>query len=176
MKKTALALLLTVVCAVPAFSEMKGMDMTGHREGHERMTGMCTMCGMETGKADGMGNMAGMCLEHAKRMGLSDAQIAKIKPVHREMQKMHARYEADLKIAKIDLMDIMDVKDFDIDKANAAVQKIAAIKTAHKLEMLKSMKEVRSVLTDEQFKKMRTMMNSMMMDGKKPGKMMKKNK
>jgi Spy/CpxP family protein refolding chaperone len=181
MKKTVLALLLTVVFAVPAFAEMKDMDMRGHREGHEGMSGMCDMCktgmgrmnGMEMG---GMGNMAGMCLEHAKKMGLSDEQIDKIKPVHRTMEKMQARYKADLKIAKIDLMEIMDVKDFDIDKANAAVQKIAAIKTAHQLEMLKSMKEVRGILTDEQFKKMKMMMNTMMMDGKKPGKMMKKHK
>jgi Spy/CpxP family protein refolding chaperone len=176
MKKTVLALLLTVAFAVPAFSEMKDMKMMEHKEGHEQKMGMCNMCGMEMDKMDGMKDMSGMCLEHAKKMGLSDEQINKIKPIHWAMEKANARYKADLKIAEIDMMEIMDVKDFDLDKANAAVQKIAAIKTAHHLEMLKSMKEVRSILTDEQFKKMKTMMNSMMMDGKKPEKMMKKRK
>ena len=57
-------------------------------------------------------------------------------------------------------MEIMEVKDFDLEKASAAVKKIADIKTAHHLEMLKAMKEMRAVLTDEQFKKMKKMMMS----------------
>jgi len=88
------------------------------------------------------------------------------------MQKKQARFKADLKIAEIDLMEIMEVKDFDLEKAGAAVKKIADIKTAHHLEMLKSMKEVRAILTHEQFQKMRKM--HMMMDGKKPAKKMMK--
>jgi hypothetical protein len=34
MKKVLLSLLLTVVFAVPAFSEMNDMPMKGHGEGH----------------------------------------------------------------------------------------------------------------------------------------------
>ncbi len=159
MKKSLLVLLLTVVFAVPAYSQMKDMEMKG--QCNEQMMGM-----------DKMGNMASMCIEHAKKIGLTDQQIDKITPIHRAMQKNQVRFKADLKIAEIELMEIMDVKDFDIDKANAAVQKIAGIKTTHHLEMIKSMKEVRSILTDEEFKKMKQMM-PMMMDGKKPHKMMK---
>ena len=54
-------------------------------------------------------------------------------------------------------MEIMEVKDFDLEKASAAVKKITEIKTAHHLEMLKAMKEMRTALTDEQFKKMKRM-------------------
>lgn len=72
-------------------------------------------------------------------------------------------------------MEIMEVKDFDLEKAGSAVKKIAEIKTAHHLEMLKAMKEMRTILTDEQFKKMKRMM-SMKMGGKKPAKMMMKKK
>jgi len=64
-------------------------------------------------------------------------------------------------------MEIMEVKDFDLEKAGAAVKKIADLKTAHHLEMLKAMKEMRTMLTDDQFKKMQTMM-SMKKDVKKP--------
>jgi len=58
-------------------------------------------------------------------------------------------------------MEIMDVKDFDLEKASSQVKKIAEIKTAHQLEMLKAMKEMRTILTDEQFAKMKKMMMTM---------------
>jgi len=107
---------------------------------------------------DKMGDMMGMCLEHADEMGLTDDQVMKMKPIHREMQKKHVRFKADVKIAEMELMEIMEVKDFDLEKASSAVKKIEAIKTAHHLEMVKAMKEVRSNLTDDQFKKMKKMM------------------
>jgi len=116
-----------------------------------------------------MGDMTGMCMQHADMMGLTDDQILKMKPMHSEMQKKQARFQADLKIAEIELMDILEVKDFDLEKASAAVKKIADIKTAHHLEMLKAMKEIRTILTDEQFKKMKKMM-PMKADEKKPAK------
>jgi Spy/CpxP family protein refolding chaperone len=145
----------------PAFSQMKEMSMKGHGEGHGRM--------MEMGNMDKMGDMMAMCMQHADMMGLTDDQILKMKPVHSEMQKKQARYEADVKIAKIELTEIMEVKDFDLEKANAAVKKISEIKTAHHLEMLNAMKDMRTILTDEQFKKMKKMM-PMKMDEKKPAK------
>ncbi len=149
MKKIVLALLLTVVFALPAFSQMTEMSIKEHQEeGH----------GPGHGPMMGMGKMTGMCIEHADKFGLTDDQITKLKPLHREMQKRQLRFKADLNIAEIDLMEIMEVKDFDLDKANSAVKKIAEMKTAHQLEMLKSMKEIRSILTDEQFKKMKRMM------------------
>ena len=145
----------------PAFSQVKDMPMRGHGEGYGQMMGM--------GNMDRMGDMMGMCIEHADELGLTDDQIMKMKPVHREIKKKDARFKADWKIAEIELMEIMEVKDFDLEKANSAVKKIEEIKTAHHLEMLKAMKEMRSILTDEQFKKMKKMM-SMKTGEKKPAK------
>jgi len=160
------AALLALSVPVPAFSQMKDMPMEEHKEGHGHMMERCNM-----DKMDDM--MMCMCNEHAAKMGLTDEQIMKMKPVHSEMQKKQARFKADLKIAEIELMEIMAVKDFDIEKAGSAVKKIADIKTAHHLEMLKAMKEMRTVLTDEQFKKMKKMM-SMKTAEKKPDKRMMK--
>lgn len=105
-----------------------------------------------------MGDTMGMCIEHAEKIGMTDDQVMKMKSSHSEIQKKHARYKADKKIAEIELMAIMDAKDFDIEKARSAEKKIAEIKTAHQLEMLKAMKEMRTILTDEQFKEMQKMM------------------
>jgi len=162
----AAVVLMAFSFPVPAFSQMKDMPMKGHGEGHGQMMGMGTM--------DRMGDMMGMCMQHADMMGLTDDQLLKMKPMHSEMQKKQARFKADLKIAEIELMDILEVKDFDLEKASAAVKKIEDIKTAHHLEMLKAMKEIRTILTDEQFKKMKKMMMSMNMGEKKPAKMMMK--
>jgi Spy/CpxP family protein refolding chaperone len=163
MKRIVLSLLLTVVFAVPAFSQMMDRSMMEHREGRGQM--------MEMGHMEQMGNMMGRWFEQADKIGLTDDQIMKMKPAHSEMQKRQARFKADLKIAEIELMEIMEVRDFDLEKAGSAVKKIAEIKTAHHLEMLKAMKEMRAMLTDEQFKKMKKMM-PMKMGEKKPAKRM----
>lgn len=162
----AAAALLAFGAPGPAFSQMKEMSMKGHGEGHGQM--------METGNMDKMGDMMGMCLQHADKIGLTDDQVSKMKPLHSGMQKKQARYKADLKIAKIELMDILEVKDFDPEKANAAVKKISEIKTAHHLEMLIAMKDMRTIITDEQFRKMKKMMPMKMGEKKPARKMMKK--
>ena len=162
MMAAVVALLMTSV-PVPAFSQMMDMSMQGRGEGHGQM--------MRTGSMD----MMGICIVHADKIGLTDNQLTKMKPMHREMQKKQAQFMADLKIAEIDLMGIMDVKDFDLEKASSQVKKIEEIKAAQQLEMLKAMKEMRAMLTDEQFKKMQKMM-PMKMGEKKPAKRMMKNK
>jgi Spy/CpxP family protein refolding chaperone len=162
-----LAAVAMLALSAPAFAQMKEMPMMQHA-GHG--------AAMDMGDMDRMGEMMGGCLEHADKMGLSEDQLLKMKPLHRDMQRKQARFAADRKIAEIDLAEIMEVKDFDLDKANSAVRKLSEIKTAHHLEMLKAMKEMRTILTDEQFKQMKKMM-AMKMDEKKPmHKMMKKHK
>lgn len=144
-------ILLLLTATVPAFSQMSDMSMKERGMGHGPT--------MHMGPMDKMGDMSGMCLEHAEKMGFSDDQLVKMKTIHSEMQKKQARFKADVKIAEIELMEILDEKDFNLEKASAAVGKIEGIKTAHHQEMLKAMKEVRTLLTDEQFKKMKKMMS-----------------
>ena len=164
MKKMFFSLLLIVVFAVPAFSQMNDMSMQSHGEEQGQMMAMGNM---EMG-----GDM--MFMEHANKMGLTDEQMAKMKPLHTEMQKKQIRSKADLKIAEIELMEIMEVKDFDLDRATSAVKKIEDIKTAQHLGMLKAMKDMRAILTDEQFKNMQKMC-MMKMGEKKHEKKMDKN-
>jgi len=149
---TAVAMLV-LTAAVPAFAQMTDMPKGEHTVGHGPMMGM--------GNMDKMDDMMGTCMAHAEMMGLTDDQLMKMKPIHSEMQKKHARFKADQKIAEIELMEIVEVKDFNLDNANTAVKKIEGVKTAHHLDMLKSMKEMRTILTDEQFKKMKSMMLKM---------------
>lgn len=153
MLTLAAAALLAISSPVTALSQM---DSMGYGQGHAH--GQTMGMGMGMGPMDRMGDMMGTCLANADKMGLSDEQVAKLKPLHNDMQKKQARFKADLKIAELELMEIMEVKDFDLEKATAATQKIEGIKTAHHVEMLKHMKEIRSSLTDEQFSKMKKAM------------------
>lgn len=143
MKKLVLSLVLTVALAVPSFAQMMNMNH--------------------------MGDMGERCIEHADTIGLTDGQIAKMKPLHNEMQKNQARFNADLKIAEIEHMEIMDVKDFDMDKARASVEKMEGLKKAHQMAMIVTMKDMRTILTYDQYKKMNKMM-SMKRVGKSGGK------
>lgn len=164
MRLVMFSFLLVFFIAVPAFSEMGDMHARGQK-GHGQMMAMSNM--------DKMGDMMSNCIEHADKIGLTDEQKLKAMPLHRDMQKKHAQFKADVKIAEIELMEIMEVKDFDLDKATAAVKKIDEIKADHHLETLKTMKEMHAILTDEQFRKMKTIM-SMEKGGKKPAKKMMK--
>lgn len=148
--------LLTLTLAVPAFAQMADMPMMGHGMGHGPM--------MDMGPMGKMDDMMGSCLEHAEMLELSDDQLVKMKLIHSDMQKKQVRFKADQKIAEIELMDIMEVKDFNFDKADAAIRKIEAIKTSHHVDMLKAMQEMRALLTEDQFKKMKTMMSKKSMD------------
>jgi len=153
MERILYSLLLVLGMAMPASSEMMDMPMMEYREQHRQMMGMCSV--------DRMNEMIELCLRYADKVGLSDEQLEKMKPLRMEMQKKQARFSADVKIAEIDLMEIMEVKDFDIGKATAAVERIAEIKKAHHLEMLTAMKGMRAVLTEEQFNTMKKMMMTM---------------
>jgi Spy/CpxP family protein refolding chaperone len=151
--------LLALSVPMPALAQMKDMkEMKMHGPGHGQTT--------EMGNLDRMGEMMGRCLEHADKMGLSEDQLLKMKPLHRELQKKQVRFAADQKIAEIDLAEILEVKDFDLEKANSAVKQMAETKTAYHLEMLKAMKQMRTILTDDQFKEMKKMM-AMKMDEKR---------
>ena len=127
---------------------------------------------VDMGNKHKMGKMICQLFEHADKIGLSEEQIAKIKPFHKEIHINQAQFASDLKIAQIELMGIMEVKDFDLATATAAVKKIAEINSAEHLERLKEIKEIRKILTDEQFEKMQIL--SMPMCDNKSAKQMKK--
>ena len=163
MKRILLSFVCALLFALPAQAEMNGMAMIGPGEGH---------VSMETGGMERMTENMGACLQHADKIGLTAEQVQKITPIHREMKKSQIRFQADLKLAEMEHMEIMEVKDFDLAKASESIKKIAELKTAHHLEMLKLMKEIRSNLTEEQFKKIKEL-KPMKPGGKKPAKSMK---
>lgn len=160
MKKILLPMLLIASLATPALGQTgkppvpgagKEQRQTMMREEHEEH-------GHKHGEHERMKHLEKMgeplCFfaEKGEKMGLSGEQMGKMKPVHLEMHKKQLRFKADLEIAQIELQAIMEPKDFDLEQAQVAVKKITGIQEAHHLEMLHAAKEMRSILTDEQFR------------------------
>ena len=100
-----------------------------------------------------MGAIMGRYIKHVENLALTEDQIMKIIPVHDEMQKKEAKFKADLKIAQIELTESALKKPYQV-RNNSAVTNIADIKEAHHVQLLKALKEMRIVLTDEQLRKM----------------------
>lgn len=128
--------------------------------------GMMGMMGM---MGEHMEEMVGACLVNADKLKLSDDQIKKLQPIHREIQKKQIKFRSDIKLTELELVEVMDVKDFDLAKATELTKKITDLRFAHHSELLTLMKEVRTTLTEEQFQKMKKMkaMDRMMMPAKK---------
>lgn len=142
MKKLIFTAFLVFWCAT-TFAHMHGGTMGG---------------GMAMGMmGEHMDEMIGACLSNAAQLRLSDEQIAKLQPIHREMQKKQAKFMAEIKVTELELAEVMDVKDFDLQKAEEITKKISDLRFEHHKELLKLMKEVRTILTVEQYQKMKKM-------------------
>ena len=156
MIKMILALILATALAVPGFAEvqkpLKGQMTTNPHKGMGTGSGYGYGYGYGYGKGmgsmDRMENMVGMCLAHIDQMGLSGEQLAKIKPIRREMLRKQVQFKAERKLAEMDLAEIMSEKDFDLEKASTAVKRISDIKTRHHLEMLKYIKQVHNIMPE----------------------------
>lgn len=134
LRVAALALLISGA-SVPAFCESLDPSMKEIGAVHERVA--------DIGNNDSMGDM----------MGLADDQAIKMKLLQSEMKKNLVRASADLKSAETELAEIMKVKDFDLEKANPAVTRIAEIKKAYYLETIKTIRDMRILVSEEQFRK-----------------------
>lgn len=143
MKKVILAVLIVFVSSF-SFAQMQGKEMKGMRMGIGMM-------------GDYMDEMIDACLANAGELKLSDEQIEKLQPLHREMQKKQAKFRAEIRVAEIELAEVMDVKDFEIQKAEDITKKISDLRFEHHKGLLKLMREVRSILTVEQYQKMKKM-------------------
>ena len=148
MKKTLPLLWLSVIFAAPAFAQMHDNEINDYKK-HEYKEHR-----IKKGDMNKMCVMIHMCLKHADKLGLSVEQVDKLKIIHHSMDIKVNRFQAEKKIANIELSGIIEVKDFNLKKANTALQKISNIGRNQQFEILKAMKAVRSVLTDDQFVKL----------------------
>jgi hypothetical protein len=83
---------------------------------------------------------------------LNDAQKAKLQASDLEHQKKMIRLHADFAVAELEKDNLIKDKNFKKDAVEKKIHKIMAVKTDMELEKLSEINDLRTVLTDDQWK------------------------
>ena len=118
----------------------------------------------EMGMMHGMGGMQGCGMmmddDHPmwKKLGLDDKQKDALKALRSKTMKDMIKKRADMQIAAIELQDLLDKDPVDMKAVETSVKKNQSIKTDMFLAHVKAREEMKSILTPEQQKQMKGMM------------------
>ena len=126
--------------------------------------------GMRGGMMEGMGMMHGMggmmmgddhpMWKHLMGLGLDEKQKEALKALHSKTMKDMTKRKADLQIAVIELKDLLDKDPVDMKAVEAAAKKSGSLRTEMFLAHIRAHEEMKSILTPEQRKKFKEMMES----------------
>lgn len=100
------------------------------------------------GHQEGPGGM--MLLGCAKKIGLEEAQIDKIKSIHLSSQKNIIKLRADLEIARLELKELMSADSPNKSKVNSKIDELSQLKAKIQKIEAGTKIDVMSVLTAEQ--------------------------
>ncbi len=123
----------------------------------------------DMGMMHGMGGMqgGGMMMDddhpmwkHLMSLGLDDKQKDALKALRSKMMKDMAKRRADMQIAGIELKDLLDKDPVDMKAVEASVRKNEALKTEMFLAHIKAHEEIKSILTPDQRKRLKEMMEA----------------
>ncbi len=152
------------VLSLDAYAQMCG-GMGG--AGGGMRGGMGMMEGMEHPGMGMMYGMGGMMMEggphmwkHLMHLGLDEKQQEALKALRSKTMKEMAKKRADMAVAGIELRDLLDKEPVDMKAVEAAAKKKASIQTEMFLAHVKAHEEMKSILTPEQKKKLKEMMES----------------
>jgi Spy/CpxP family protein refolding chaperone len=117
----------------------------------------------------GGGGMDGFYLNKAEALGLSDAQVAKLKNIKMTTKKALIQKEADLRIAKLELDELLQNPKAKRSDIEAKAKKVQDLKSDIALTKLRARLDARSVLTPEQLEKAKSLKHGKGMMGKSGG-------
>jgi len=138
-------------------------------------TGMpgCGMMGgmghQDMGMMHGMGGMMGCGMmmsddhpmwKHLMSLGLDDKQKDALRALRSKTMKDMAKKMADKQIAGIELRDLLDKDPVDMKSVEAALKKNESLRTEIMLAHIKAHEEMKSILTPDQRKRMKEMMEA----------------
>ena len=152
-----LVFLLVIFSAGSSYAQMCGCmgKMGEEMHGDMPMRGEMRHHGME-----GMGGMMGEdhpMWKHLVGLGLDEKQREAVKSIKSKEMKDMIKKRADKQIAKVELKEILGKDPVDMKAVEAKVKQIEAIGTDMRLSHIRTMEEVKALLTPEQKKKMKEM-------------------
>jgi periplasmic protein CpxP/Spy len=121
------------------------------------------------GMMHGMGGMHGGAMmmdddhpmwKHLMGLGLDDKQKDALKALRSKTMKDMAKRMADMQIAGIELKDLLDKDPVDMKSVEASVKKNASLKTDMFLAHIKAHEEMKTILTPDQRKRLKEMMEA----------------
>lgn len=159
MKMFRCLLVLALLVPVTAFAEMGGdMKDCPMMDGKGGMPSgkMAKMHGGMKGGADC--KELGMYIKMKKELGLTDAQVTRLKAIKTERMKAQVKTEADMKLARIDMMDKMGNDTPDFAAMREKIKQVNALELGSKLAMVDAREKAYAVLTPDQQKKLPELM------------------
>src|SRR4030042_2142246 len=186
MKKLMISLLVLFVFSVPAYAQMgmmggqqgqMGQGMIVERQMMDfpmkQMSGQgMSQCGqpMMGQGVMGMGRErmghhrrwfqygVTLMLQNADKLGLSDEQIKKLYEIKRKYSKDIIKQDAEMKIAEIDLGALLKESEINLSEVKEALKKVENFKTQIRYLRIMAFVEARKILTDEQKKSLKKLM------------------
>lgn len=160
-----LVFLLVVVSAGSSYAQMCGCmgKMGEEMHGDMPMRGEMRHHGME-----GMEGMRGEdhpMWQHLRGLGLDEKQKEAVNAIKSRAMREMIKKRADAQIAKVELKDILGKDPVDMKAVEAKLKQREAIETDMHLSHIKTMEEVKALLTPEQKKKMKEMIEMGPMKG-----------
>ena len=95
-------------------------------------------------------------LRHAKDLGLSEQQVAKLKSLMTDYKKARIRDKAEVKLAEVDAQRLVHDQKADMAAIEDAVRKSEAARTKLRLDEIRTLREASATLTPEQHEKWRS--------------------
>lgn len=135
-------------------------------DAHHAGKGEKCACEHDMGMPDGMhhghmGNMMHkrhMMWKHLMALDLSDKQREAIKEIRNTVEKDSIRKRADIQVARVELREMLGKDQVDMDKVEAKLKQIAALKTDMHLAHIKAFQDIKAKLTPEQREKFKKSM------------------
>jgi len=161
-------IIFTAALTLTAQAQMCGC--MGEKGGGMQEGGMMGGMGhQEMGMMHGMGGMPGGGMKmdddhpmwkHLMSLGLDDKQKDALKALRSKTMKDMVKKNADMQIAGIELKDLLDKDPVDMKAVEASMKKNGSLKTEMALAHIRAREEMKSLLTPDQRKKLKDMMEA----------------
>ena len=96
-------------------------------------------------------------LKNRDELGLSDKQVERVKDLKFATKRELVNKDAEIDLVKIDIKEKLYEDKVDVPAVNALIDKKYDLKKAKAKYLLKQYTDLKSILTDEQLKKMKTL-------------------
>jgi len=108
------------------------------------------------------GHLIRHLLKHQEEIGLSSEQITKLKTLQMDLTRSRIRTEADMQVADAELGALEEDEKADMGALEAKVKESEALRSALRITVMKTKRDVLAVLTPEQREKQRAEHEKMM--------------